>query len=325
MSDPYLGYVMPPAAPDRDAAAIQAIRSVAEGGHPDALAVLKRFLREVKHYDFHKPTVSAPRGRPLHANYQAERLDPRHRFGGANRDRLSNATQLVLQFLGEQPYGTAAQFLQWVAGHQPVGMQDVQDLLESWQVAPPPEGQQIGMVRYLDNMARQIYVIEPASDGLLYSRRRKAGAVGAAAALFFDTVPFDTSLSRAAFGGRQRKAIWVQGPSGRFYSSLESQAGVFHHSSFLAGHDVKAAGDWEVEHGQLRTISAMSGHYRPTIEQLHGAVVDLRRTSRRLLEHAKVEVLLLQSSQNVTVPAIEFADAGERDARYLGRYSPGLG
>ncbi|KAI3838703.1 hypothetical protein MKX03_035542, partial [Papaver bracteatum] len=44
--------------------------------------------------------------------------------------------------------------------------------------------------------------------------------------------------------------------------------GCFHHSSFLAGGTTLAAGRLVAENGKLKTISAYSGHYRPTEENL---------------------------------------------------------
>jgi len=46
------------------------------------------------------------------------------------------------------------------------------------------------------------------------------------------------------------------------------QKGVFHHSSFLAGGATLAAGRLVVEDGTLKSISAYSGHYRPTDDRL---------------------------------------------------------
>ncbi|KAK1571280.1 hypothetical protein Q3G72_014457 [Acer saccharum] len=44
--------------------------------------------------------------------------------------------------------------------------------------------------------------------------------------------------------------------------------GSFHHSSFLAGGAILAAGRLEAEDGKLKSVSAYSGHYRPTTENL---------------------------------------------------------
>jgi hypothetical protein len=49
----------------------------------------------------------------------------------------------------------------------------------------------------------------------------------------------------------------------------------FHHSSFLAGGDVIGAGEWIVEQGKLKKISANSGHYRPTIDFLYRSVLHM--------------------------------------------------
>ncbi|TXG49348.1 hypothetical protein EZV62_025223 [Acer yangbiense] len=44
--------------------------------------------------------------------------------------------------------------------------------------------------------------------------------------------------------------------------------GSFHHSSFLAGGTILAAGRLVAEDGKLKSVSAYSGHYRPTTENL---------------------------------------------------------
>ncbi|HEX4932729.1 MAG TPA: hypothetical protein VFV33_06075 [Gemmatimonadaceae bacterium] len=62
--------------------------------------------------------------------------------------------------------------------------------------------------------------------------------------------------------------IWVcvEGENGipRFYSHV-CKIGVFHHSSFNSGGAVMGAGEWLVEGGKLRLVSANSGHYRPNM------------------------------------------------------------
>ncbi|XP_042519495.1 IQ domain-containing protein IQM3-like [Macadamia integrifolia] len=59
------------------------------------------------------------------------------------------------------------------------------------------------------------------------------------------------------------KWIFVMSTSKKFYAG-EKKKGSFHHSSFLAGGATLAAGRLVVEDGVLKTISAYSGHYRPT-------------------------------------------------------------
>jgi hypothetical protein len=74
-----------------------------------------------------------------------------------------------------------------------------------------------------------------------------------------------------------KSLIWVctsaeNGKDAAFYSHV-GKLDTFHHSSFLAGGDVISAGEWIVEKGKLRKISANSGHYRPTLDSLHRAVL----------------------------------------------------
>lgn len=63
------------------------------------------------------------------------------------------------------------------------------------------------------------------------------------------------------------KWIFVMSTSERLYAG-EKKKGVFHHSTFLAGGATLAAGRLVVENGILKSISAYSGHYRPTEERL---------------------------------------------------------
>lgn len=75
-------------------------------------------------------------------------------------------------------------------------------------------------------------------------------------------VPFDTSTASSAWAGGGR-AIFVMDPHGHVYASKTHTVGRFHHSSFLAGQPVAAAGELEVDHGKLKLVSNRSGHYRP--------------------------------------------------------------
>ena len=124
---------------------------------------------------------------------------------------------------------------------------------------------------------------------------------------------------KAMIPGMQKER-WVQGPSGRFYSSNESECGKFHHSSFLAGRDVKAAGDWVVEQGKLKTISAMSGHYHPTLDSLRRALLDLQGVSRQLVNWGVVEVY--KGKDEVKIPIRTFLDESAKDSKYLAQFTP---
>ncbi|XP_041992012.1 IQ domain-containing protein IQM3-like isoform X2 [Salvia splendens] len=63
------------------------------------------------------------------------------------------------------------------------------------------------------------------------------------------------------------KWIFVMSVCNKLYAG-EKRKGMFHHSSFLAGGVTLAAGRLVVECGKLKSVSAYSGHYRPTDESL---------------------------------------------------------
>ncbi|KAK9734222.1 hypothetical protein RND81_04G123900 [Saponaria officinalis] len=63
------------------------------------------------------------------------------------------------------------------------------------------------------------------------------------------------------------KWIFVMSTCKKLYIG-EKQKGKFHHSSFLAGGATLAAGRLLVEDGTLKSISAYSGHYRPSDDRL---------------------------------------------------------
>jgi hypothetical protein len=69
---------------------------------------------------------------------------------------------------------------------------------------------------------------------------------------------------------------------GNIYASTEQVVGQFHHSSFLAGQPVAAAGELQVEAGELKLISNKSGHYKPS--------PDLTAQALKVLESQGVDV-----------------------------------
>ncbi|XP_051113901.1 IQ domain-containing protein IQM3-like [Andrographis paniculata] len=71
------------------------------------------------------------------------------------------------------------------------------------------------------------------------------------------------------------KWIFVMSTSKRLYAG-EKKKGLFHHSSFLAGGATVAAGRLEAENGVLKSISAYSGHYKPSDNSLDGFLSFLR-------------------------------------------------
>ncbi|KAJ1419521.1 IQ motif, EF-hand binding site [Sesbania bispinosa] len=67
---------------------------------------------------------------------------------------------------------------------------------------------------------------------------------------------------------KDAKWIFVMSTSKKLYAGKKKK-GLFHHSSFLAGGATLAAGRLEAEYGVLKSISAYSGHYRPTDDTLN--------------------------------------------------------
>ncbi|KAJ6317347.1 hypothetical protein OIU76_012978 [Salix suchowensis] len=79
------------------------------------------------------------------------------------------------------------------------------------------------------------------------------------------------------------KWIFVMSTCRKLYAG-EKKKGAFHHSSFLAGGTTLAAGRLTAENGKLRSISAYSGHYRPTNQNLGGFLAFLEENGINLNE-----------------------------------------
>ncbi|KAL2323119.1 hypothetical protein Fmac_027498 [Flemingia macrophylla] len=80
---------------------------------------------------------------------------------------------------------------------------------------------------------------------------------------------------------KNAKWIFVMSTSKKLYAGKKKK-GLFHHSSFLAGGATLAAGRLEAEHGILKSISAYSGHYRPTDEALNTFLSYLKENGVKL-------------------------------------------
>jgi hypothetical protein len=114
-------------------------------------------------------------------------------------------------------------------------------------------------VQYLDVGARERFRVH-AERGLLVDGAGR---------------PLDPALEQ--YPGRDGLAIFVMDAAGNLYASFDASRGYFHHSSFLAGGPVAAAGDFVISAGRLRAVTNASGHYRPP-------AVTLERVRARLLE-----------------------------------------
>jgi hypothetical protein len=304
---------------------------------PPGGELLSQFITELRFFSPPADLAGAhgPKHMPLSGgpgpNYQLEHINPLHKFAGdlgpQEAAQLQHARDAVLDFIaacavtGEKI--SAGNFTAWLHQRNPQEVGDVLALVAQWQKLKPEDlKKQQNLVNYLDMAARQAYVVEPGLDGCLYAREPDPTHKQRWA-----TKPLDTQGAFAAFGASSRvggqqgasaRAIWVQGPSGRFYTSNHAKRGEFHHSSFLAGRDVKAAGDWWVQNGTLMAISAISGHYRPPLEALCDALHDLKSTSRKLLEKGVVEVFSLRG-EPLQIPIEEFLAKSET-AGYLAQF-----
>ncbi|KAK8514756.1 hypothetical protein V6N13_103089 [Hibiscus sabdariffa] len=84
-------------------------------------------------------------------------------------------------------------------------------------------------------------------------------------------------------GLKEGKWIFVMSTSKKLYAGKKKK-GMFHHSSFLAGGATLAAGRLVAEHGVLKSISAYSGHYRPTDDSLDSFLSFLKENGVNLDE-----------------------------------------
>ncbi|KAK7345378.1 hypothetical protein VNO77_15982 [Canavalia gladiata] len=82
---------------------------------------------------------------------------------------------------------------------------------------------------------------------------------------------------------KDAKWIFVMSTSKKLYAGRKKK-GLFHHSSFLAGGATLAAGRLEAQHGVLKSISAYSGHYRPTNDTLNAFLSYLKENGVNLDE-----------------------------------------
>jgi hypothetical protein len=109
--------------------------------------------------------------------------------------------------------------------------------------------------------------------------------------------------------GFHGKFIFVMDGEGNIYSACKTL--VKHHSSFLAGGPVAAAGWWEIEYGAIKSITNDSGHYQPPLDytkqvlkELKSRGVDIGGVVQRWTGKESDAITKVTKKQNITFKRI---------------------
>ena len=130
-------------------------------------------------------------------------------------------------------------------------------------------------VRYLDEAEREDYKLHVDEDGLL----RDA-----------DGDLFDTTHAGSIWHPQGGRAIVVMDQHGDIFASQQQIEGHFHHSSFLGGEPVGAAGELGVKDGNVQLISNNSGHYQPTKTNTYDFIKHLYNDKGAFFDRENLEV-----------------------------------
>ncbi|NOQ71998.1 MAG: hypothetical protein GQ574_08350 [Crocinitomix sp.] len=76
------------------------------------------------------------------------------------------------------------------------------------------------------------------------------------------------SIDKSGATITSNKAIFVMSETGEIFISKLDEFGVFHHSSFLSGEKIAAAGEIIIEEGIIKYVNNKSGHYMPLIDNV---------------------------------------------------------
>ncbi len=210
--------------------------------------------------------------------YKLEKLDTQHRVGFLLQACLNKYKTI-------QP---TTEFFEWL---DQMGEYERMTLLRQGDSLKPSFVKMfVKGVAYMDDATRKKYNIT-----FQGGRGYKEGMV------------FDTAQMSTHFSGRGW-AVFVLSERDRFYSS-NHVVGRMHHSSFMSGQAVKGAGEWKIIDGQIKIITAKSGHYKPTLQNFLTTLEMLQRLGVNL---NSVEVGVKQFGSSVQVNASSFlADKGQ--------------
>ncbi len=233
---------------------------------------------------------------PLHEDAELEALDPKHRMG----DCLRAAREEYKAQTPPQFHSKLSLFFMWIDGF----CRDEPDLalqLMVKRMGEPCRQMCTDFVRagvaYKEGIAQRKPYLLTFQGGKLY----RGGEL-------FDTAACETAHSGPGW------AIYVVSPRGQWYAGTH-RVGAFHHSSFLAGRPVLAAGEMQVANGVLKVLTAKSGHYQPSMEQFVNGLKTLKRAGISL-DRCEVEVYE-GARRPVRLNAVAFMVNGHLQARHL--------
>jgi hypothetical protein len=190
-------------------------------------------------------------------NYWLEGLDPKHRSWG------HEGAGLFAQWLAD--VGSPLNFFAWLEANN--------------------LGRGIKEVQYLAPDQRWKYMCVFGDDKVMYRHMHGVRGNGTIPLERFTTWGLETAHSGANF------AIWACSPGGIFYTNTH-KVSEFHHSTFLSGGRVLAAGEWVVAAGKLLLISHKTGHHAASPMNLLSALrlldlrLDLSRTAVQVTDYS---------------------------------------
>ncbi len=141
---------------------------------------------------------------------------------------------------------------------------------------------------------RNVKYIENAEERETYKLHFRDGLLYEANGNLFDTT--DANPGNA----HEPVAKFVMDKFGNIYAHKFHEGGYFHHSSFLAGAPVAAAGEMKVKNGKLFYISDYSNHYRPGAKFTYQVLEELVRKGVNL-RTADIN-FFVETPQDVLVP-----------------------
>ncbi|MGH7940370.1 MAG: hypothetical protein ACREFR_04795 [Limisphaerales bacterium] len=198
---------------------------------------------------------NAPLGTiPLTGDARMEKLDSRHLMADMLELCLDKYKQMRPQ----------VNFFEWV---DRMDTRQLRAIIEPRLPADRPAHIQVTNfvqgVKYLDEVSRPSYQLI-VRNGKIWAAGGGPGGSPAGKRLF-DTKDYSTGFSGSGW------AIFVISHDNRLYAGSHV-IGKFHHSSFLSGAPVKAAGEMQVRAGDLYKLTAKTGHYKTPKENFFKAI-----------------------------------------------------